>query len=1039
MLAVLAGVALVSSPVFAQSSTTGQITGEVRAQGGGPLPGATIVATSPALQGERAVTTGKDGKFVLPVLPPGIYTLKVTMPGHQTLELGGVAVQLGRITAMPVALKEGEIVEAVTVTAEFPLIQKKTADTTVNLGAKTLDTIPTAARSFRDLTKYVPSVTSVELNTTDASTTGFPSIRGEGQYGDNYLIDGLTVRDPSVKTTATPLNYDAIEEVQIITDGFSPEYGQSLGGSVNVITKSGSNTFGGEVAYLYDSDSLGASFEPTILATPSAYDDSTPYVNLGGPILKDKLWYFFSYDRPSSSDTFAPVFKEGFGVLPEGVTDVDDDIYFGKVSWAITANHNLSANYTYRDGGTSGLEASSATPEARRTQDVTDKRLRLNYQAIFTPDSVLEVKYGKVERDIKTLPLGSLDAANYELVSYSVNTNNAWREQLDERKRDDYALIYSHFFNPGGRAGSHELKGGYEVHKPEQNSGDNFSGLAEDVFATGINPDASDFGLPDTFGQGAKFTVVTGADQFDGVVLVPSVLNEYRSSGVLKNSSEEEGYFLQDRWEVGRWNFLGGFRADKQKGFNDANQVFSEFDFNRSFSPRVSVTWDSTGDGKNIWKAGWGRFFDVNSTRFGEFANTREAFSFRTYEWVGPGSAPDPDDPSTFWPVGEDFRDHIDTGDALDIHNPANWGFATEQSNEANPLDYSGVTKPARVERLLVEYDRQIKNNYALKTRYVIGKSRGLIDDINYFYNNYRVENTDLKRRDYQSFEVEFNGNPSPNFSFNASWVHSAAKGTNPGQFESSGFLGNSGSGNDIGVYLDRPPSNPQGWCDLYGPTCVPPTWNVNDPHFDFNNDNVVNQFDRDLNRQILFGGLGGIDGEDGWYGYLPYSIDDLLKVYSRFNIPKWGNTYITAFLQWTSGYHTQRRGYQGLYGDYLSFSQGYNFAFVDVDPNTPPCSDFADCDTVLVTTPVPGQEFSEENGIQRGTLTNSAFWSLDLSVGKQWNFGKRFGVELRAEVFNVFDKQMVLAIQDRATSEFGEALTRVQPRSGRVFARLSF
>ncbi|MBD3869000.1 MAG: TonB-dependent receptor, partial [Acidobacteria bacterium] len=430
LLWVLLATMLGTGAVFAQ--TTGQVFGYVQDESGDGIAGATVVATSASLIGERGTTTNGKGKFILPLLPTGEYTIKVSMDGYQAIQLTEVTVMLGRSVTANAVLNKGELLETVVVTSEFPMIESKSADTTVNFNAKQLDTMPTSARSFRDLAKFVPSITSVDVNTSTGQGAGFPSIRGEGQYGDNYLIDGLTVRDPAVKTTGTPLPFDSIDEVQIITDGFSPEFGQALGGTINVITRSGSNEFGGSVAYLYKGDDTTADFRNTLFANPSAYEDTDPYVNFGGPVVKDKLWFFASYNRNESLDTFQETeILDSAGlvalVLPEGITDYENDTYFGKLTWAINPKNTLSGNYTMREAATSGLGASTSTVEARSGNDIEDTRWRVNYQSIFSANSVLEVKAGNVDRQSLTTPDNNLTDAQYRITGLDVNTNNAWR------------------------------------------------------------------------------------------------------------------------------------------------------------------------------------------------------------------------------------------------------------------------------------------------------------------------------------------------------------------------------------------------------------------------------------------------------------------------------------------------------------------------------------------------------------------------------------------------------------------------------------
>jgi hypothetical protein len=315
------------------------------------------------------------------------------------------------------------------------------------------------------------------------------------------------------------------------------------------------------------------------------------------------------------------------------------------------------------------------------------------------------------------------------------------------------------------------------------------------------------------------------------------------------------------------------------------------------------------------------------------------------------------------------------------------------------------------------------------------------------------MQNTDLKRRDYQALELEFNGNPSPNISFNASWVHAKSEGTNPGQFELGSFLSGGGSLNNFGIFLDRPPAeDPDTWCTIF-PQCAPEgpffgfPGTIDDPGTpafepalsDFNNDDVADQQDFELFWQNLWGGLGGIDGDDGWYGDLPYSVDDLFRAHARFTLPQLADTYVTLYTQWSSGYHWQRHGFQPLYQQFGHFAEDVRvFEYQTTDPGGA-CLSFADCTTVAAVTPVAGQNFGMEQGSTRGTEETEAFWLFDLSIGKVFRFRGHYGFELRGELINLFDEQAVLAHQNRAADTFGVPLFRQHPRSYRLFARFSF
>jgi outer membrane receptor for ferrienterochelin and colicin len=991
ILAVLFALPFLFSMVFA--AETGSIEGIVFDEDGVILDDVTVVAQSASLLGQRTVLTGGGGNYRFPILPIGEYALTYSRAGYTTVRITGIFVTLGKIQKQNAILKKGEIVETVSVIASYPLLDTKSTDLSVNMTEVALDTIPTAARSFRDLTKYVPSITAVRMDTVDAAGSGYPSIRGEGQYGDNYLIDGLAVRDPAVKTTGTPLNFDAISEVQIITDAFSPEYGQALGGIVNVITKSGGNDFSGEVAWLYQDQDLAAEYQERIFATPSDFSSNNPYFNVGGPIIKDKLWYFFSYNRFDDETTYAgssiEIFEGGqpinVGTLAVGERTDEVDSYQAKLTYAFNPNHTVSLSASYYEPEIMGLGSASRTPDARYGQTSEQKRLRFNYKGILTQNSILEFKWGFIDREFDQVPdSGSLSDAQYRNQDTGIWSHNAWRLTHDERERNDYALIYTHFLDTAGDWGRHEFKVGVEYHDLSQAAMDDWTGQGEDLFSNGFsNGTLYEFQYAeDPLNPGTFLRDING-NPFE----IPTFHTEYATTGLLTNSSEEWGIFVQDRWELfDQLTLMLGFRADAQEAFNDQNVMFFEAKISDHIAPRFTATWNVKGEDKHVFKVGYGKFHDVTSTRFGEFANTRSSFSFREYGWVGAMDAP-------FTPAT--------------LHDPANWAFIWEQSPDSNPLDYTHVDSLPYVERYLVEYDRMFGKNYVLKLRAVDGKTRDLIDDVAVTIDDWRVINFDRKRRDYRSYEVEFNGRPTDYFQFDASWVHSSAKGTSPGQFELAGFLGTSGSGNNIGVFGDRVPDDPS----LYI---------VDDHGFafaDFNGDGTMDHHDANIFVQWLLQGLGGLDGDDGWYGPLQHSIDDQIKLHARYQARKLWNIYFDAFLEWNSGYHWSKYFYQPVYGDFLMFQETVDDVF-----------DWAD---YVASTP-PYQQ-------QRGVFKTDAFWFLDLAVGKKFDLAKDTFLEFRVEFFNLLNEQQPTAFMNQDVATFGEILARQNPRTVRLTARFGW
>jgi len=205
---------------------TGEIKGRVLDEDGEGLPGVEITAKSPNLQGIRRVISTTNGQFTFPLLPVGKYTLTFNLDGFNPVLQKDVVVHLGRVTDLKVTMRVTSIQEEVVVTAMPPLIDKTSADTSYHFSDKDLEKIPVQSRNIVDVSKFTPGVTGVRVNTRRGiSTQGQPSFRGEGEEGNTWVVDGLAISGVRLKNAGVNINYDSIDEIQIISDPFSPEYG----------------------------------------------------------------------------------------------------------------------------------------------------------------------------------------------------------------------------------------------------------------------------------------------------------------------------------------------------------------------------------------------------------------------------------------------------------------------------------------------------------------------------------------------------------------------------------------------------------------------------------------------------------------------------------------------------------------------------------------------------------------------------------------------------------------------------------------------
>jgi hypothetical protein len=267
-----------------------------------PLADVVVTATSPALQGEQTVVTDSSGLYRIPDLPPGVYTLLLDKENYRPYSRDGIALRADttlRVNAE--LLPESLSAEEVTVVARPPTVDVGSSSTGMSISSDFTQRIPVSApgakgstaRSFESVAEVVPGAHD--------DTYGV-SINGTTSPENSYVIDGTSVNNPGVGTIGSPLSIEFIKEVNVITGGYLPEYGRATGGILNVVTKSGSNEFHGGAFQYYSPGALEGTkrvvqHEGQSILTKQRlsyiYDIGA---DVGGPIRKDKLWFYVGFD-----------------------------------------------------------------------------------------------------------------------------------------------------------------------------------------------------------------------------------------------------------------------------------------------------------------------------------------------------------------------------------------------------------------------------------------------------------------------------------------------------------------------------------------------------------------------------------------------------------------------------------------------------------------------------------------------------------------------------------------------------------------------
>jgi hypothetical protein len=293
---------------FAQSTTQGGIGGTVYDQHGAVVPNANVVAHHNGTNSESATTTDASGYYRFSQLPPADYTLTITAAGFAPYKNMNVTVNIGSLTDVSPRLAIGSTAETVDVTAEAPQINTTSSEFAPTVNQQAISNLPINGGRWSNFVILTPGATA------SANGFGLISFRGQSELLNNNTVDGSDNNQAffSEERGRTRGAYaypkEAIQEFQVNTSNYSAEYGRSAGGVINSVTKSGTNTYHGEV-YFYDRDNTWGAFNPyttiTLQDSPGVFNQH-PYkptdwrkksgISIGGPIIKDKLFFFFNYD-----------------------------------------------------------------------------------------------------------------------------------------------------------------------------------------------------------------------------------------------------------------------------------------------------------------------------------------------------------------------------------------------------------------------------------------------------------------------------------------------------------------------------------------------------------------------------------------------------------------------------------------------------------------------------------------------------------------------------------------------------------------------
>jgi hypothetical protein len=628
LLAIVLGSFAVDSS--AQGVQTGSIRGTVTDQQSLPVPGVTVTIQSPALQGVRSTVTAGDGSYSFVRLPPGRYemTFEITSfaPVKRTADvLLGLSVEQNTTLTAAGRTEEVQVVAA----SPAPIVNPTVG---ANYKHEEIQSLATP-RSLQGIAQLAPGVTE---NTPNASQL---AINGGFAFDNQFLLNGVDIQDNLFGTPFNLFIEDAIEETQVLTSGITAEYGRFTGGVVNAVTKSGGNTFSGSWRTNFSNPSWTKTtpFErcdpavtvATCTAAPARLDDLqfSHEATLGGPIVRDKLWFFgaMRLSEVSNSTTFA------FTNLANTQTDNNKRGEI-KLTGTVASNHTIQGGYLNNSTENESRPSFGFTVDPAAVGDRTLPNWFAygNYRGILRNDLLVEAQFsqrkfqfqdsGGTSTNIFDQPIFSLTyitAGNY------AQYNGEYFDATDPENRNNYQLTgnLTYFLN-SERGGRHEFKVGYEWFRSQRTGGNSQSPTGY-VFDSDWLEDAS--GKPVFDSSGRLMPVFV-----PGVSYIENWLPVKGAELNVDNNS----IFAQDHVVINnRWSADLGFRFERVRSEATGGLVGVDTD---TWVPRLATAYDVQGNGKHIFHLtyGWyaGRYNEAQIGNNNNVGNPNALFG--TY--IGP-------------------------------------------------------------------------------------------------------------------------------------------------------------------------------------------------------------------------------------------------------------------------------------------------------------------------------------------------------------------------------------------------------------------
>lgn len=641
----------IPSFLFAQAAGS-SLSGRVEDEQGAAVPGVTITATNTQTGLVRTTVTDSSGAYRFPALPPGVYKVTGDLSGFATVTTENVELNVATERQINIALKQARVKEAITVTAEAPLIATEPAVGTVVSQAE-LENLPLNGRQFANLASLAPG-TTLSVNA-DPTKPGQLTVALNGGSGRNvnFLIDGGDNTDDTIGGALQNFNLEAVQEFKIQTMQYKAEYGRSSGGVLSVVTKTGTNEFLGSVYGFFRDKSLNEKTENerSNNAPKGDYKRKQYGASFGGPIMRDKAHFFGTYEKTDRDTTVT--FDTG-GVFPsfDGTSApvaFRDELGTVKASMNATAKQFVQVRYGYQKNTDKYAAVPYITPTGWGTIANDYKSILGSHSWTIAGDKLNEFVY-QWTRFENGITADSNDP-NFYFPSGVQSGQNVNTPQTTIQEKSQFKDDFSWSSTLMGRR--HDFKAGVNfIHEP----------ILGGDFTTGTT---------------GRYDML--ADRADSPVAAITVFGGFFGD---QTPVDQYNYYIQDDFSFNNRLTLNlGVRYDKWTGFDldqRTNPLLPLFkaaaaahpeiawlkpfaegkadrlkDDDDNFAPRLGFTYDMKGDGNHIIRGGYGIYYDfpyTNATTLFPSAAVQSTYGI-VYSHENPNGIRNPD--GTFFRPGQ--------------------------------------------------------------------------------------------------------------------------------------------------------------------------------------------------------------------------------------------------------------------------------------------------------------------------------------------------------------------------------------------------